>query len=301
MPGKEKARKPVDPPPILELSVNEHEDPRQQFLQSPYLFASVTLFKSEADEPVDAAPDKVLTGTLVSSLHRLKDVSNKDGGFFVFGDVSVKMQGTFRLHFTLFNFDTDTNEMRCLTSVTSAKFKVLMAKDFRGMEESTYLSRAFADQGVRLRLRKEARATKRSFQAYDSQEETASSPKRQRQDVQISPYPTPTPAFEMQTPATNLAYQVPPYFSSNQAGSSTSYAQNPTNQYAPNAVNQYAASQTNQYRTNQYNANQANQTNQYGTSQASQYSNNVASQYSAAQASQFNAGGQAAGPYYDWT
>ena len=32
---------------------------------------------------------------------------------------------------------------------------VVAAKDFHGMEESSYLSRAFSDQGVRLRLRKE--------------------------------------------------------------------------------------------------------------------------------------------------
>jgi hypothetical protein len=35
---------------------------------------------------------------------------------------------------------------------------VLLPKDFKGMDESTYLSRAFSDQGVRLRLRKEPRA-----------------------------------------------------------------------------------------------------------------------------------------------
>lgn len=69
-------------------------------------------------------PSTALTGTLVSSLHRLKDVDNTgklglgassrliqsgwadsmglDGGFFVFGDLSVKIEGDFRLKFTLF-------------------------------------------------------------------------------------------------------------------------------------------------------------------------------------------------------
>lgn len=31
-------------------------------------------------------------------------VSNKDGGFFVCGDISIKVQGTFRLCFTLYDF-----------------------------------------------------------------------------------------------------------------------------------------------------------------------------------------------------
>jgi len=35
---------------------------------------------------------------------------------------------------------------------------VCLPKDYRGLEESTYLSRAFSDQGVRLRLRKEPRS-----------------------------------------------------------------------------------------------------------------------------------------------
>lgn len=55
----------------------------------------------------------------MSSLHRLKDVDNTgecesvysydgvliaslDGGFFVFGDLSVKIEGEFRLRFSLF-------------------------------------------------------------------------------------------------------------------------------------------------------------------------------------------------------
>jgi hypothetical protein len=79
-----------------------------------------SLHKADKDEAWDGNANKSLAGTLVSSLHRLKDVDNKgrlwhrmltpkkiftnilDGGFFVFGDVSVKQQGTFRLHFSLF-------------------------------------------------------------------------------------------------------------------------------------------------------------------------------------------------------
>ena len=56
---------------------------------------------------------------MVSSLHRLKDVDNMgmtcwkslptefakplvDGGFFVFSDLSVKIEGEFRLQFSLY-------------------------------------------------------------------------------------------------------------------------------------------------------------------------------------------------------
>lgn len=178
--GKEKARKPVDPPPILELIVDQAMDPHQQFLQNPYLFVSVSLFKADKDEPHDAVGDRSLAGTLVSSLHRLKDVSNKDGGFFVFGDISVKVQGTFRLHFSLYEFQSSINEVQYLGSVSSQAFKVLLAKDFKGMEESTYLSRAFSDQGVRLRLRKEPRGLMNNKRGYSyDQPETALRPNGQ--------------------------------------------------------------------------------------------------------------------------
>lgn len=70
------------------------------------------------EKPTPIAPHQALAGTLVSSLHRLKDIDNSgmcyyktsvsitnqtpDGGFFVFGDLSVKIEGEFRLRFSLF-------------------------------------------------------------------------------------------------------------------------------------------------------------------------------------------------------
>ncbi|KAF2465513.1 uncharacterized protein BDR25DRAFT_318374 [Lindgomyces ingoldianus] len=160
--GKEKvptiARKPVDPPPIIQLTVKPQADPAQHFLQSPYLFMCTSLYKVDKDEAWDGNAGKSLAGSLVSSLHRLKDVDNKDGGFFVFGDISVKVQGTFRLNFSLFDLRKDSHDVMYLGSITSEPFRVLLPKDFKGMDESTYLSRAFSDQGVRLRLRKEPRA-----------------------------------------------------------------------------------------------------------------------------------------------
>lgn len=69
----------------------------------------------------------VLSGSLVSSLHRLKDVDNHgrypvclplttpdsvtDGAFFVFGDLSIRIEGSFRLNFSLF----ELNKYACCT------------------------------------------------------------------------------------------------------------------------------------------------------------------------------------------
>jgi hypothetical protein len=45
-------------------------------------------------------------------------------------------------------------------SVLSNVFQVYSAKNFPGMAESTALSRLFADQGLKIRVRKETRASK---------------------------------------------------------------------------------------------------------------------------------------------
>ncbi|EAW10531.1 protein vosA [Aspergillus clavatus NRRL 1] len=136
-------RKPVDPPPIVQLRVRE---------EGSYL---AHLYDGNEDQPVPVPPSTALAGTLVSSLHRLKDVDNNDGGFFVFGDLSVKMEGQFRLKFTLFEMRKDV--VTYLKSIISDRFTVSPSKTFPGMQESTFLSRSFADQGVKLRIRKEPR------------------------------------------------------------------------------------------------------------------------------------------------
>ncbi|KAK8214016.1 velvet factor-domain-containing protein [Phyllosticta capitalensis] len=157
--GKEKNRKPVDPPPIVQLNVKQMSDPHGHYMQSPYLIMICDLWDPTDEQPAD---DKALAGTICSSLHRLKDIDNKDGAFFVFGDISIKKTGEYRLRFSLFDIlkcivPTPGAQYEYITSVISDKFRVVSQKEFRGLDESTYLSRAFSDQGVRLRLRKEPR------------------------------------------------------------------------------------------------------------------------------------------------
>lgn len=95
---------------------------RRQFLQSPYLFMQCSLVPADTQYPdPNVADEKGLCGSMVSSLHKLKDIDNKgmvesvqhskplrltrisaDGGFFVFGDVSVRRLGEHRLLFSLY-------------------------------------------------------------------------------------------------------------------------------------------------------------------------------------------------------
>ncbi|KAH7093080.1 velvet factor, partial [Paraphoma chrysanthemicola] len=154
--GKEKSRKPIDPPPMYQIELYKGVDPQKHFYRNPYVFGTVTLIYEDKDEPYRHNGQDPLTGTLVSSLHCLKNHENKEGGFFIFGDISVKVVGRFRLRFSIHEVVPDDCAWY-LGGAISEPFDVSLPKDYRGLKESTYLSRAFSDQGVRLRLRKDTR------------------------------------------------------------------------------------------------------------------------------------------------
>ncbi|KAL9556058.1 hypothetical protein MBANPS3_002054 [Mucor bainieri] len=116
-------RRPLDPPPIVQL----HQSNNMNF--------------------------KTTAGSVVQSLHKLKDTNNTEGAFFVFADISIRIEGVFKLKFTLFQIKGILVERVC--SVFSDPFRVYSPKTF---PESTDLTRSFSDQGVRIRIRKEARA-----------------------------------------------------------------------------------------------------------------------------------------------
>jgi len=154
--SKEKERRPIDPPPIIQLKItDDRQDPLHNYLQSPHLFICVDLCSVNEGASIPGGINNALAGTSVSSLYRLKDIDNSEAGFFVFGDLSVKLEGHFRLRFYL--FEVQKGEVCYLQSITSAVFTVWSAKQFPGMLDSTFLSRSFSDQGVRIRIRKEHR------------------------------------------------------------------------------------------------------------------------------------------------
>lgn len=71
-----KNRKPIDPPPIIELKYDDRHDPsNSQWLVSPRTFMMVNLVDATNEE--EYVPGKYLIGQTVSSLHRLKDINNK--------------------------------------------------------------------------------------------------------------------------------------------------------------------------------------------------------------------------------
>lgn len=73
--SNQKNRKPIDPPPIVELRINDVGDPYSRYWHvSPRTFMIVTLLdaKEDSDGPLEDF-GKHLIGQTVSSLHRLRD------------------------------------------------------------------------------------------------------------------------------------------------------------------------------------------------------------------------------------
>ncbi|KAI7896430.1 velvet factor [Mucor mucedo] len=108
------------------------------------------------DDEIYTPTHNALSGQTVSSMYKLKDIDNHDGAFFIFGDLSVKVEGNFRLKLSLFEI-TSTGAV-CLQHLFTGPFTVYATKKFPGMLDSTFLSRSFSDQGARIRIRKENRA-----------------------------------------------------------------------------------------------------------------------------------------------
>ncbi|KAJ7851843.1 velvet factor-domain-containing protein [Mycena olivaceomarginata] len=151
----------------------------QSFLQNPYYFMFASLAKPDDDTELHWLKDgrtRCTTGSVVSSLYALKDPTaapapgdkNKDGpttappsgdaGFFVFPDLSVRTEGSYRLKLSL--FEVVGNDVRHCKSIYSAPFYVYTAKKFPGVEESSPLTCSLADQGIKIRIRKDIRMRK---------------------------------------------------------------------------------------------------------------------------------------------
>ena len=127
----------------------------------------------------------VLTGSPVAGMAYLDRPS--PAGYFIFPDLSVRHEGLYRLSFSLFEElkeakDGDNEPLgspkakdKLLSShpmaprshvhfrleVKSQPFAVYSAKKFPGLSESTLLSRTVAEQGCRVRIRRDVRMRRR--------------------------------------------------------------------------------------------------------------------------------------------
>ncbi|KAI8585560.1 velvet factor-domain-containing protein [Geranomyces variabilis] len=151
-------RRPLDPPPVVQLTLLNKRTGKtsNDVLHNPFYLCYASLRHPDRDEDVVRASEDdgrpVLMGQLVTSMARLKDTDNVDGAFFPFCNLIVTLEGRFRIMFTV--FEIAGGVVHCRGRASTNVFLVY-GKAFPGVGESTPLCRMFAEQGVRLRVRKE--------------------------------------------------------------------------------------------------------------------------------------------------
>ncbi|KAF2672283.1 hypothetical protein BT63DRAFT_192942 [Microthyrium microscopicum] len=226
-------RRPVDPPPIIELKVFEggpecEKDITYEYLANFFVFATLENARHIATGrgPGSTSTVPVLTGSPVAGMALLERPT--PAGYFIFPDLSVRHEGKYRLNFSLYEELKDNKDMDSETpdnaevmksahvshrlEVKTAPFTVFSAKKFPGLTTSTTLSQMFAEQGCRVRIRRDVRMRRRDPQTvkggqYDDVEED---PYFDRRRVSATPdaysaqpnagTPHPPPADNMERP-----------------------------------------------------------------------------------------------------
>ncbi|KAJ1930478.1 hypothetical protein IWQ60_000263 [Tieghemiomyces parasiticus] len=144
------------------------------FEHSPYYFMFATLTTEDGSKEIHILPDyqtHIIRGSVVSSIYFARDTDDVEGAFFLFPDISVRVEGTYRLKFSL--FEIVGNVVYFCKSCISSPFTIYSAKKFPGMDPSTALSQAFAKQGLKVRMRSENRR-KKSHPSVDDDDGGAS-------------------------------------------------------------------------------------------------------------------------------
>jgi len=178
-----------------------------------FLFATLEQARpiAQARGTDDKARLTVLTGTPVAGMVYLDRPS--PAGYFIFPDLSVRHEGVYRLSFSLYEElknekdddktgDASTADAAGEAHVThrmevkSMPFIVFSAKKFPGLTESTSLSRMVAEQGCRVRIRRDVRMRRRDAKNGggkewdDYEEDTAQARARMSATPEGSGYPT---------------------------------------------------------------------------------------------------------------
>ncbi|KAK7539882.1 velvet factor-domain-containing protein [Phyllosticta citribraziliensis] len=238
-------RRPVDPPPIVELRIYEGEGKQNEITFSYnanfFLFATLENARNLAGQGRVAAAQAsfpVLTGTPVAGMAYLD--RPQPAGYFIFPDLSVRHEGKYRLSFALYeelkepkDMDSDDRSPEHMQGgvsahvshrleVKSAPFLVFSAKKFPGLTESTALSRVVAEQGCRVRIRRDVRMrrreTKTKDEPYDYDDKTGYERTRTATPDMYGPNAvhTPQPMSDgsdrprSQSNASNHSYAAPP-------------------------------------------------------------------------------------------
>ncbi|KAI9488639.1 velvet factor, partial [Zychaea mexicana] len=96
-------RRPIDPTPIVHLLVTEQDQRMdEESLQNPFFVLHASLYSADMSQQCDQPRlERALLGPLVSSASTYKGLDQRPGIYFAFPGLSVRVSGTYRLHFSL--------------------------------------------------------------------------------------------------------------------------------------------------------------------------------------------------------
>ncbi|KAF8966494.1 velvet factor [Flammula alnicola] len=125
---------------------------------------------------------RTLVGPLTTNARRLLDERRKAGIFFPFEDLSVRVEGTFRLRMRLMNVEAPpapeigaqrvhSDVSPVLAQVFTEPFTIFSAKRFPGVPDTTALSIAFGNQGEKVAQRNRHGSNKRGRRGESESDE----------------------------------------------------------------------------------------------------------------------------------
>ncbi|OLN83083.1 hypothetical protein CCHL11_09643 [Colletotrichum chlorophyti] len=192
----ERDRRVIDPPPIVQLKIN-NPDLSEAELYDKIHYPAYVVHCSIWDETgmIDSTnmpdevnrPGKRIMGSLVSSPFVGEDEKGEEGCFFCFPDMSVRTPGNYRLKFSLvvvhLEHKAPTAPIKC--TITSDVFTVYNAKDFPGMQASTPLTKRLKEQGCLISIKKGndksgGKSSRRQDESDDERDEAGPSTKRRK-------------------------------------------------------------------------------------------------------------------------
>ncbi|PKS10158.1 hypothetical protein jhhlp_001908 [Lomentospora prolificans] len=164
----ERDRRVIDPPPIVQLTIEDPSLSKEEISQRikyPFSVMHCSIWDSTGEQDNSAMPEdyrqqRRLMGTLVASPFVGIDENGEEGCFFCFPDLSCRTPGSFRLKFVLVIIDPIAStqpggkKFPIMAEVMSDIFTVYNAKDFPGMQASTPLTKRLKEQGCLISIKK---------------------------------------------------------------------------------------------------------------------------------------------------
>ncbi|RSL77482.1 hypothetical protein CEP52_017711, partial [Fusarium oligoseptatum] len=180
----ERDRRAIDPPPILQLSIEgpglAEEESSKLLRYSDYVM-SCSIYDQSGTRDLSFMPEEYrqrrrrLMGSVVGTSFVGQDEYGETGCFFCFPDLSCRTPGPFRLKFSLVEVDLaqarQTKHFPILAEAMSDIFVVYLAKDFPGMQASTPLVKHLKEQGCVITIKKGFRESNSDSDQDDSANE----------------------------------------------------------------------------------------------------------------------------------